>query len=237
MFAILNAILFIFYDKSPNRNYIIFTDSVSALLTLKKIYPSRQLVQEIKDWLVLIHSRKKVIVEFCWVPSHVGIDGNERADAAAKSAAALAHTTDAKVPHLGFKDIIHSFVRRKWQLHWETLQSNFKLKSIRPLVSPWRSSCLLDRRSSVVITRLRIGHTYLTHRYLKASGAERQVPLCSTCQVDLNVKHILIDCPAYRLQRRALNLEGKSLVDLLGEDAPLEEVCKFLKRVNLFFDL
>ena len=89
----------------------------------------------------------------------------------------------------------------------------------------------------MVSTRLRIGHTYLTHRYLMASGAERQVPLCSTCHIDLNVKHILIDCPAYRLQRRALNLEGKSLVELLGEDAPLEEVCKFLKRINLFFEL
>ena len=177
LFAILSALLLIFYDKSSKNEYVIFTDSMSALSSLKQIYPYRQLVQEIKDWLILIHSRKKVTVNFCWVPSHVGIGGNERADAAAKSAAMRAHPTNVKIPHLDFKSKINLYIMGKWQDYWSNLQSNFKLKSIRPLVSPWGSSCYLDRRSSVVITRLRIGHTYLTHRYLMASGAERQVPL------------------------------------------------------------
>ena len=88
----------------------------------------------------------------------------------------------------------------------------------------------------MVITRLLIGHSHFTHKYLMASGAERQVPLCSTCQVILNIKHILIDCPAHRFQRRALNLEGKSLVDLLGEGAPLEAVCRFLKNLDIFYE-
>ena len=48
-------------------------------------------------------------------------------------------------------------------------QINFKLKSIRPCVLPW-SHCRVDRRSSIVLTRLRNGHSYLTHKYLMAGG-------------------------------------------------------------------
>ena len=172
LFAILSALIFIFNNKSSNNSYVILTDSMSALSSLKKTFPSRQLVKEIKDWLVLIHSRKKARIKFCWVPSHVGISGNERADVAAKSATRLAHVTAAKVPHFDFRPRIHDYIMGRWQDHWSGLQGNFKLRSIHPDVLPWGLPCRLDRRSSVVITRLRIGHTYLTHRYLMASGAE-----------------------------------------------------------------
>jgi len=38
----------------------------------------------IKDYTHLANSGKTII--FCWIPSHVNIRGNERADTAAKSA-------------------------------------------------------------------------------------------------------------------------------------------------------
>ena len=235
--AILNALVFIFNCNSSFTSYVIFTDSVSSLSAIKKLYPSHQIAQDIKDWLVLIHSRRKIKVELCWVPSHVGIGGNEQADLAAKSATSLTVAATAKVPHGDFKRPLRSFIMGLWQNHWSACSGNLKLKAVRPMVSQWRPPCLLDRRSSVVITRLRIGHTHMTHGYLMASGAERQVPLCPTCQIALTVKHILIECPAFLRQRRALDLEGKSLTDLLGEDAPLEDICILLKNINLFYEL
>jgi len=45
----------------------------------------------------------------------------------------------------------------------------------------------------VIIHRLRIGHTQLTHSYL-LSGTDQ--PECSACHCPLTVKHILIECPA-----------------------------------------
>ena len=111
-----------------------------------------------------------------------------------------------------------------------------KLKSIRPSVLPW-SLCRVDRRSSIVLTRLRIGHSYLTHKYLMASGEERRVPLSSTCRVELTIMHVLVQCPFYELKRRDNILSNMTLLEILGENAPVERIVKFLKDVNIFYDI
>ena len=161
-------------------------------------------------------NRRRVDIKFCWVPSHVGIVGNEKADVAAKAVTRLNHSSSMGVPVSDFKDVIKYYCRGQWQDHWSSLTSNIKLKSIRPSVQPW-THCQMDRRSSIVLTRLRIGHTNCTHRYLMASGAERQVPRCSTCHVELTVSHILVQCPNFENRRRVCLLANKTLADILGE--------------------
>ena len=69
-----------------------------------------------------------------------------------------------------------------------------------------------------------------------ASGEERQVPQCPTCQVNLSVGHILIDCPHFAGQRRANGLSGLSLATILGNDFN-NNLFKFLKEINLFYDI
>ena len=235
LLAILNALIYIFNNPS-SKNFVIYTDCLSILSSLKAVYSTNPIINTIHDWLVLLANRKKITIEFCWVPSHVGIDGNEMADAAAKAATRLVNESNHKVPLLDLRKSIRSYCMAKWEHHWSNLPTNLKLKSIRPSISYWRNTCR-DRRSSIVLTRLRIGHTYFTHKYLMASGADRQAPLCSTCHVVFTVKHILLECPVFVLSRRANLLVGLSLSDILGENAPIERICKFLKDVNLFYDI
>jgi len=45
---------------------------------------------------------------------------------------------------------------------------------------------------AVMINRLKIGHSRLTHSYL-LSGEDQ--PTCTKCDTVLTVKHILLDCP------------------------------------------
>ena len=49
----------------------------------------------------------------------------------------------------------------------------------------------LSRRDSVLLNRLRIGHTRLTHSFLLSVD---DIPECGTCQCPLTVKHILVEC-------------------------------------------
>ena len=47
------------------------------------------------------------------------------------------------------------------------------------------------RKEDVILTRLRIGHTRLTHRHYLAN---EDAPECIPCDRPLTVKHILIQC-------------------------------------------
>ena len=237
LYAIFSSLKYVFSEGSIGERYVIYSDSQSVLTSLKRLMPSHHLVQEIQDWLVLLHSRRRISVGFCWVPAHVGIDGNERADAAAKEAARIGHSHGVNIPHDDYRGIIRSFTRNKWQEHWNQLTTDRKLKAIRPLVKPWQSSCYPDRRMSIILTRLRIGHTHLTHRHLMASGEERRVPHCNHCQANLTVKHILVDCVHFNSERRSNSLDGRSIQEILDDDANVDCIKNFLKQIYLFYDL
>src|SRR5215469_8893008 len=68
--------------------YIIFSDSKSVLQTLSVLWTPHPLVREIQVWLYRLRDRHET-VDFCWVPSHVGIPVNETVDVAAKVACTL----------------------------------------------------------------------------------------------------------------------------------------------------
>ena len=48
---------------------------------------SHHLVQDVHDWLVLLHSQRLLRVSFCLIPAYVDINGSEQADTATKEAA------------------------------------------------------------------------------------------------------------------------------------------------------
>ena len=81
--------------RSKEKHFVIFCDSVSSLLAISGFKVELDLVQRfIKDCSTLSKSGKTIVL--CWIPSHVGISGNEKADTAAKSALSL-HVTPMKI--------------------------------------------------------------------------------------------------------------------------------------------
>jgi len=56
----------------------------------------------------------------------------------------------------------------------------------------------LPRRDEIIIHRLRIGHTYLTHGHL---FRVETLPRCLACQVDLTVEHVLLHCVSFKNAR------------------------------------
>ena len=102
-----------------------------------------------------------------------------------------------------------------------------KLHEIKPVLGKntmYRSL----RREEVVLTRLRIGHTRLTHSYL----LEREdQPLCISCTEPFTVKYFLIDCFEFSQVRRQF-FKPKDL-RYLFEDVPADNT-RTIKRHQSF---
>ena len=177
---------------------------------------------------------KQVI--FCWVPAHVGIDGNEAADSEARNAANLECAQMFGIPHSDMKGPIKSYIFRKWQERWESplLANNKKYKKVRSTIDFWPSSCHPNRRYEKVLTRLRIGHTRLTHKFLLGRG---DAPECDHCRTLLTVEHILVHCGKYRDKRHKYHLDGRSIEEILNENVILDKLMGFLKEINLFYEI
>jgi len=97
----------------------------------------------------------------CWIPSHVNIPGNEKADCAAESALSLP-ITNMRFPACDLAPHASNVCLKEWQDIWDACQGN-KLYAIYPNVGCYQYKSSLSRRDAVLINRLRIGHTRLTH--------------------------------------------------------------------------
>jgi len=107
----------------------------------------------------LAKSGKTII--FCWIPSHVNIRGNERADAVAKSALSLS-VTNMKLPAHELLPCMSNFCLDEWQDIWDCCE----LHSIYPTVGILKHSTNMSRYDSVLLNRLWIGHSRFTLSYL-----------------------------------------------------------------------
>ena len=227
LLAIYKALCFI--EVCDDELNVILTDSLSSVLSLKGFYPSHPIVQDI---LVLLTSLKRAgkTVVFCWIPAHAGIRGNECADAAAKRAAEGPCTRSLPLPSRDFFQAISAFTHSLWQHTWDSLENN-KLKALKSNLAPWRSCFRKSRLEEVALCRLRLGHTYATHRYLLC---REDRPRCPRCAGPLSVRHVLVMCPHYEPERRRhFGQPSVSLPDLLGENSCLgTEVLPYLADIK-----
>jgi ribonuclease HI len=70
------------YPNCPIRHVFIFTDSQSALKRINDLTnrPGQSLIHELTNHAKTITTKFKVTIHVEWVPAHLGIPGNERAD-------------------------------------------------------------------------------------------------------------------------------------------------------------
>ena len=186
--AIKNALAFA--ERRKDRHTLILSDSLSVLTSLSNLYCTDPRILSIKDGVDRLVKRDRTI-SFLWVPSHIGIRGNEAADQLAKDALSLERVSAGSIPHSDLRGKMKRHVREEWQYSWSRLKNTNKLNEIKPTLGP-RPSYGLKRSEEVILSRLRIGHTALTHKHLLEKD---EAPCCVPCNCVLTVKHILVECP------------------------------------------
>jgi hypothetical protein len=99
-------------------------------------------------------------IAFVWVPGDSNIQGNETAD---KAASNLQMPSALKMSTCNLKSKIKKESLATWQNQLERTTSH--ILRIKRTTKQWEFIKVFNRRAQVVITRMRIGHTHLTHSY------------------------------------------------------------------------
>ena len=81
----------------------------------------------------------------------------------------------------------------------------------------------------VIIARLRIGHSHLTHSWLLT----RDDPLeCVACSDEFSIKHILIDCIDFQTIR-SRHFSSNSIKDLF-DTIRIESIIAYRKEIGIY---
>ncbi|GBN20423.1 hypothetical protein AVEN_216111-1 [Araneus ventricosus] len=200
---------------------------MSLLESLRSSSTHNLLIKEVKDFYRHLLSKGARIL-FSWVPSHVGITRNELPDKSEKSA------TEFLTRPIVYVDVLsavnqwcHYQLQEKWNV-----DANKKHRLIKPVLS--QRVTKFKRRCDVLLTRLRIGHTRLPHKYLLFAESP---PTCSHCGDILTVKDIVTDCIAFNRHRlRYFRLSSFNLSFSFGE-IPHFNLFIYLKDIGVLRDI
>lgn len=198
---------------------MVYTDSASVVEAVESGVSHHPWIQAIEGEML------RTGATLCWIPGHCGIQGNERADEAAKSAKRL-DPNEAPVPAQDFLSWAKGRIRLAWEREWHGERDLF-LRRVKPTTMPGNDR--EDQEEQRVLSRLRIGHTRITHEGL--FRGERVS--CDVCGVPLSVEHILCSCRKYDNDRD--NIVGSnSIYEILNNDPDAEKnLILYLRRTGL----
>ncbi|GFV36615.1 uncharacterized protein TNCV_104361 [Trichonephila clavipes] len=107
------AVKWITEQNSVISEYLICTDSLSFLNSLKCISSSNNIIVEIQKQLKSLRD-KNIAIYFAFVRGHTGVLGNERADWLAKPATNRKIDIDVNIPKSFYKKITNERMMKSW---------------------------------------------------------------------------------------------------------------------------
>ncbi|XP_025419689.1 uncharacterized protein LOC112690014 [Sipha flava] len=213
--------------EMPNNTFNILTDSLSTLLSIQNPQKNNEITNNIIN---LLNNTNKLIT-LTWIPSHTGIEGNERADMMAKQA-----TSDQTIEILNLlskndlKREAKNIISNLWRKEWHFLTDN-KLREIKPTTDRWINPSNITRQQEVILTRLRIGHSWHTHKHLMDKTDSEP---CITCGSNISNKHLLLECRQFNEERIKHNIPSSIAVCPNNEPQNINSTLSFIRDTNLY---
>ena len=160
----------------------------------------------------------KCKVKYVWTPGHEDIDGNERADEAAKAAASGPSSKPKELPVFlrrkplpvsisAIKQFQKRAMKKRWQTEWKTSKryaNSNEIDSSLPSDDFLHIIGQLRRNQASLLVQLRTGHAPLNvvlHRIKRS-----ETPECPHCKNGIRetIHHYLLICPSYTGARQLL---------------------------------
>ena len=211
-------------STSNKEKFIIHSDSISVLKSLKNTKLDNPFIVKLLNKYNSMSHSKKVI--FSWIPSHIGIQGNNKADSLAKAALNMVPDKKSKIPYNNLQLIIWQIITKKWQQLWEKNPFN-KLFQVQPILKERKLDPNNTRREETTLAQLCMGHTWLTHSFI----LKDEPPTKCLCGNQYIIKHTLIECTKLtNIWWRFYNVDH--MTKLFWKIDP-KQILSFLKRTGL----
>ena len=213
------------------KHHVIFIDSKSVIDSAhnQNDHPT------VRSILFTIHRLRQIgiQVDLCWIPSHMGIEGNDRADCKAKQAAKQTSVLQAAIHYRDYYQPVKHCFNNKRREDWRNTPNSNKLKNSKPQLAAL-PMVGLTRGEEVIMNRLRLGHTNVTHNYMIDGAVLHVPPICHFCNDSiLTIEHIFIQCTALTSIRRPF-FTSRSLEAILGSRADSQKFFSFLRRIEIY---
>lgn len=234
--AILKAILS--FETMGKERLVILTDSITGCKWTKSGLQNNYLVHLIREQIERMYDKDFIIQ---WIPSHVGIHGNEEADDYANRGCYLDVTSPLKITFSDGQLVIKKQMFSEWQ---EKYQHESQLKGrkhfkIQNTVrnKPWFQGYNLNGTEIKVLTRLRTNHGLCGMKKYMFKLEENS--LCEVCQTDNDLEHIMLKCQKHDAIRNNYQIirNCRELAELLKEieTDKYKLIIEFYKAAGLEF--
>lgn len=235
--AIWEALKWIYLSRKRDNtlnNVVILTDSQSACtwiqnLATRKRIPS--LVHDILNLIIITNTRLQ------WIPGHVDITGNNKADELAKVGTTL---EEKIVTPVFLKDALYKFKIDKYTKinNWYINSANEKGQKFFAIqdkfyTKPWFYNQNLGRTEIRTLNRVLSGHDYSKY-YLNIFRIADD-PLCDICGTIENAEHIILECVKYTTKRISYKFDKyTNLIEILKlkDYSIYKEIVSFLNEIE-----
>lgn len=235
LIAILKAIDYIV--QSQIQNAVIFTDSKSAAELIKNSNSSdNYIISDIYRKAEFLQAREIIIQ---WIPGHIQLTGNDRADYAAKIG-----TTREKIEEFPITkdDLILNLkneIKCIWNQHYKTISEEkgiYHYKILQDIkLKPWFHKINLSAKHIIILSRLRTGHTATRDRLYKWGLVTTDQ--CDKCNQTEDIEHILYQCLKYaNVRKKYPIIENKQdLQEILAKNQfdEIKQLAEFVKEIEI----
>jgi ribonuclease HI len=233
-----------FQQSTPETNrerptIILFADNTSSVETITKANPgpSQQISQKFTETAMeFIDRNRGATIEVSWVPGHMGIEGNDRADSLAKEATDLEPITETTTIASLHRQIRNK-LKTEWTSNWagKPMTGRYAISDhIPPSLSGSHAFRTLDRRTLGIVTQARTGHGHFGEYYQIHNIQE---PTNCPCGAALQTReHIVFECQEHEEHSHIIykGAPDHQLTTLFGTKTGINALANFIRRSKAF---
>jgi exonuclease III/ribonuclease HI len=217
-------------EHHKDENVLILTDAKSVLAQLDNLKYAQFLdidLQRIINQFQIRQDTSQKETALQWIPSHIGIKGNETVDKLARLTTEHGRIVNNRaLPTRQYLHLLHDGYIRYWknQHHKISIGKGKWTNSIikDPTTKPWFSNTTMDVNKITTLNRILSGHGYTnSFKYLIKKN---ETPKCDICRTDdyQTIQHLIEGCTGTESMRRTLysyypTFKNQPLKDLIAE--------------------